>query len=245
MDFSDFLRDFQRLPSNYNLDDIQRYAIDQGFTTFSDDDRQITHEDGSTTTHSNLIVIARSGLDINNIRGGIGFIVFYSVIVTRRNPHRTMVNTHLADYLFIPNPSRKRLRGQGMYDEIPLFPHHLAGEYYRDNVGQLFDKYGNPLKENDGIAFDKDDNVIGYDVKVYPTAPTSEQIQQSLINLTTDREQSIYDFITNYEEFKPMRIPRTRRRAIGSFATRWSPTRWSKYESDADEYIRKYTGLGS
>ena len=110
-------------------------------------------------------------MDSNNIQGGTGFIVFHNVEIMRRNPHRTMSNTYIGDFLFIPNPPpnpRKRFRGQGMYEEIPLFPYHPPGLYYRDSSGQLFDEEGNVLKESDGIAFDKDYNVIGYDMKMYP-----------------------------------------------------------------------------
>lgn len=132
--------------------------------------------------------------------------------------------------------------GQGMYessDQIKVFPHFPPGRFYRDKVGRLMDDEGHILKEMDGIAFDDDGNVIGYDPKVYPIAPTSEQIQQTKLNIFTDEMMNAHDIIRNYEPVTPLKIIRSKRK-INQIGSRHVPSEW-----EIDEYIRNYKGPGS
>lgn len=131
--------------------------------------------------------------------------------------------------------------GEGMYepvDEIPIYPHLPPGRFYRDKVGHLKDDEGHILKEMDGIAFDNDTNVIGYDPKVYPSAPTSEQIEQAKLNIFTDEMMNSHEIIRNYVPYQRRKHIRTKRK-INQIGSQRPASEW-----EIDEYLRNYKGPG-
>lgn len=240
MDYSWFLRNFQNFTNDVSLDVIDDYARRFGFLTrIFNDGRQIIHQDGNFTAHSELYVLTRSG----QIREGIAFARFRSVSITQ-DEGDDLISTYLAETELFPEPiSRKRLRGSGMYDyddsnDIPIYPHFAPGLYYRDKSGQLKDDEGHNLKEMDGIAFDNDANVIGYDPKVYPVPPTQLQIQQAKNNILTDHMMNAHEIIHNYESPPiPRKHIRTTRN-VNKIGTRHASD-W-----EIDEYIRNYKEPG-
>ena len=167
------------------------------------------------------------------IRGG------YAKVILKSVPYNSLI-WYDDDFISLSRPVNfaRRMIGQGMYN-TPVFPHFPPGKYYRDKVGQLKDDEGYTLKEMDGIAFDHDANMIGYDPKVYPFAPTSEQIEQAKINIFTDEMMNAHQIIHNYVPIQPMKHIRTKRK-IDQIGSRRPASEW-----EIDEYLRNYKGPGS